>query len=569
MGSPDSRRRLPSSSSSSSSSFSGLGPCVARPGVGRSRVGRARLGSTLRAFAIVVATSVVTVAGGAALADVFHLKSGGKIEGVLQGEEDGEYVIKTRVGTQRLAKSDVVRIERKESVRERYERRRGALDEDDVDAVIELAEWCRRERLVGEAEALFERAVELDPTREAAQKALGRVQHRGEWMTPAERDERVRREAIADKRASGLVEYEGEWVTVEERDARMQGLVFFEGMWRPPSQVQEMKGLVQDENGAWVHRDALAARAEAAELEKKLGVSLTLSERDSIIVMSALPDRHVDELAEKLSEGYRRFHETFGIDEDLLDRRLLPVLEVRERRKFQLYLDHFAEKHEMTEAWLSVAREASGTYHFDPPFIADFQAGRAEEHLVNSAVNKLGRILANRWYPNFNYLPAWYEEAIAVWLEVEVCGNCTTYYLGSPGVRNKGRYQQRKPDVSKRFDPNKGWILHGEWIARLKDAVETDSDTALQRLIHLEANEMGSLDIAKCWSFLDWLVRRDAQKFAAFVRELRSRLPRYERRMNTREYVEIQRKAFRTIYDRRLGELENEWQTEALGVDPK
>ena len=520
-------------------------------------------------MAFALGLAFLSIAPAIALGDVFHLKSGGKLEGTLQGEEGGKYIIKTRVGTQRIAKSDVARIERKESVRDRYARERKRLDENDVEAVIALAEWCRRERLVAEAKALFERAVELDPTREKAQKALGRVEHRGEWMTPEERDERARREAAAEKRASGLVEYEGEWVTAEERDARMQGLVFFEGQWRPPALVQEMKGFVQDENGAWVHRDALAARKEAEDLEQKLGVALTVSEGDSIIVMSALADKHVDEVAEKLSEGYRKFHETFGIDEDLLDRRLLPVLEVRERRKFQLYLDHFAEKHQMTEGWLSVAREASGTYHFDPPLIADFQAGRSEEHLVNSAVNKLGRILANRWYPNFNYLPAWYEEGIAVWLEVEVCGNCTTYYLGSPGVRNKGRYQQPKPDVSKRFDPNKGWILHGEWIARLKDAVETDADTAMQRLIHLEANEMGSLDVAKCWSFLDWLVRRDPEKFSDFVRELRGRLPRYERRMNTREYVEIQRNAFRAVYDRRLGGLENEWQVEALGVKLK
>ncbi len=497
-------------------------------------------------------------------ADIIHLKNGGKVEGTVESESGGVLTVKTRFGRQKIPRANVDRIEKAERTIDVYERKRKALDEKDAKAVFALAQWCRENSLSKQARTLLERTVTLDPRHEEAQTALGNVLHEGEWMTPEERAAAIERAADAEKRARGLVLYEGEWVPKEVRDAKEQGLVQFEGRWISPEELRVLRGLVQDEEGQWVHRDALAARAEAKRLEKELGLRLRLHDTDHFLVRSALDKKHIQALGEALEKGHTVFHRTFGIEKDLLKHRLLPVIEVEERRKFQQFLEIFAKDHEMSEAWLGVAQQAIGTYHFDPPLIAEYLGSRSTDYLVNGAVNKLGRILANLFYYNFNYLPAWFEEGMAVWLEVEVCGNCTTYYLGAPSASARGRYSKPKPDVSKRFDPNKGWILHGEWILMLRDAVDAEEDTPIHRLLYMEATEFGSLDIAKCWSFIDYWVREEPENFVAFIRLIREKMPRYNSAMTPRQISEIQEKAFKEAFGRRLIELEEEWESEAL-----
>lgn len=520
--------------------------------------------SFVHAIAVLFVAALVVFASSFVDADIIHLKNGGKIEGTVEGESDGVLTVKTRFGRQKIPRANVERIEKAANTIDVYKQKRKALDETDAEAVFALATWCRENSLSKQARALFEKTVEVDPKHARAHKALGHVRHEGEWMRPEERDAALERAADAEKRAQGLVLYEGEWVAKEVRDAKEQGLVQFEGRWVSPEELRVLRGLVQDEEGNWVHRDALAARAEAERLEKELGVRLRLHDTEHFLVRSALDKKHIQALGEALEKGHRVFHTTFGIQKDLFKHRLLPVIEVKERRKFQDFLEIFAKDHEMSEAWLGVAQQAIGTYHFDPPLIAEYLGSRAEQNLVNGAVNKLGRILANLFYYNFNYLPAWFEEGMAVWLEVEVCGNCTTYYLGAPGSSARSRYSKPKPDVSKRFDPNKGWILHGEWILMLRDAVEAEEDTPIHRLLYMEATEFGSLDIAKCWSFIDYWVREDPKSFVKFIRLIREKMPRYNSAITPRQASEIQEKAFKEAFGRRLIELEDEWKSEAL-----
>ena len=153
-----------------------------------------------------------------------------------------------------------------------------------------------------------------------------------------------------------------------------------------------------------------------------------------------------------------------------------------------------------------------------------------------------------------------------MWLEVEVRGDCTTYYLGSPGTSARSRYQKNKPDLSKRFDSSRGWILHGEWISRLKDAAGEGKDTPMHDLLIREAAELDSLDVAKCWSFVYYLIQKDVDTFESFIREIRMKLPRYESSLTPREKRDIQRRAFEEIYDMRVIELEEEWKEKALGI---
>jgi len=492
-----------------------------------------------------------------ASADILHLKSGGKIEGKVVGEKDGVLVVRTRFGTQRIPRADVLRIEKKATLEEEYEARASGLDPEDGAGHLALARWCRENGLPGRARTHFERVVALDPANAEAQEALGRVQHDGRWVTPEEKAELERRREIAEKRAQGLVLYEGRWVTKEEREAREKGLVFWDGVWRSPDEVRRAQGYVEVD-GEWVHRDTLANRAEIQEIEKRLGLRLKLEDSEHFSVRSELSPEHIEELVRDLEKGWKVFHQTFAIEGDLLKGRKIPVVEVIEPNRFQEFLGYFAERNGLSDQWLRVARAAQGIYHYDPLLIADSLSGRNPLDLVNSAVNKLGKILGNLHHANYNYLPAWYEEGIGVWLEVEVRGNCYTYTLGGPGSGARGKYK-RPDDVGKRFDRSTGWILIGEWEEMLRQEVHEGRDTLLERLLSLELAELSTMDVAKSWSIVRFLLRRDRDKFDAFLARIRHDLPRYESNITPRERTEIQRRAIEEIYGMRVLQLEEDW----------
>jgi hypothetical protein len=148
-------------------------------------------------------SSVVLLAGvlacAAARADVVYLKNGKSIEGKVT--VDGDRVkVEIPHGTVSFPRAKVLRIEKRESRIEVYDRKYAALTADDSKARLALAEWCVREGMGNRREALLREVLEIDPENAEARKLLGYVKHDGEWVTPAERF-----------RAMGLEEFEGRW----------------------------------------------------------------------------------------------------------------------------------------------------------------------------------------------------------------------------------------------------------------------------------------------------------------------------------------------------------------------
>ncbi|MHC4916155.1 MAG: hypothetical protein ACYTGB_11765 [Planctomycetota bacterium] len=139
------------------------------------------------------------LAAAAARADVVYLKNGKSIEGKVTVEGD-RVVVEIPHGTISFPRAKVLRIERRESRIEVYERKYAALPEKDAAARLTLAEWCAREGLGNRREGLLREALDVDPENAEARKLLGYVRHNDRWVTPAEKF-----------RAMGLQEFEGRW----------------------------------------------------------------------------------------------------------------------------------------------------------------------------------------------------------------------------------------------------------------------------------------------------------------------------------------------------------------------
>jgi predicted esterase len=89
-----------------------------------------------------------------AAADTLHLKSGGKVEGKIVGEENGRYRVQLAKGEILVAKEDVVKIEYGPAPVEELEKRRKTLDPKDAKAVVELAKWAASKGFSEEALAI-------------------------------------------------------------------------------------------------------------------------------------------------------------------------------------------------------------------------------------------------------------------------------------------------------------------------------------------------------------------------------------------------------------------------------
>ena len=102
--------------------------------------------------------------GSHSCADVFHLAEGGQVVGQLvESGEDGQYVVKSKLGgIVTLTKEQVEDVEKQSEHQQNYEARSRALP-DTVAAHRSLADWCKQNSLSDLADHHLQRILELDP----------------------------------------------------------------------------------------------------------------------------------------------------------------------------------------------------------------------------------------------------------------------------------------------------------------------------------------------------------------------------------------------------------------------
>lgn len=219
-------------------------------------------------LAVAVFSVSLMVASTTATADIFHLKSGGKVEGKLVSQDATSYTVQTKFGSQTLQKSDVDRVEEKafsggdaSAKKAEYKERLGKTDPRDANAHYELGMWAKNNKLTKEANKSFRKAIQLDQNHEGANKALGRVQYEGLWVSPGEAKRLNAEKANEEYRAKGLVQYKGEWVKKSDIEHIEAGKVKYEDkdagttQWVTKDELKKLEnGLVQYD-GRWMSKD--------------------------------------------------------------------------------------------------------------------------------------------------------------------------------------------------------------------------------------------------------------------------------------------------------------------------
>jgi hypothetical protein len=157
--------------------------------------------------------AIVAIALAAAplFADDVHLRGGGQITGEIVEQTADSVTVNIGGGTMSVRMSSVVRIERSTSPIQEYRARAGSIRAGDAEAWRELARWAESQALATAAGEAWSKVVAIVPDDPEANRALGRVELDGRWITEEE-----------SYRARGYVEFEREWMTPGERQAILE-----------------------------------------------------------------------------------------------------------------------------------------------------------------------------------------------------------------------------------------------------------------------------------------------------------------------------------------------------------
>jgi hypothetical protein len=161
-----------------------------------------------RSIVLLVAAALCAPAG----ADVVYLKNGNRVEGeVSPGTKPGSIKVALDKGLEiEFAKEDIREVEKKKSPAKEFDEKLAALPPDDVDALLELADWARERKLRSKEETVYKKVLEIDPDDPVARREMGFVVFKNRWVKESEL-----------KSKHGLVQFRGDWVTPEEKERRI------------------------------------------------------------------------------------------------------------------------------------------------------------------------------------------------------------------------------------------------------------------------------------------------------------------------------------------------------------
>ena len=190
-----------------------------------------------------------------ARADEVYTRSGGHLTGEIVERGPRSLVVDIGIGRVELPLSYVDRIVPGEAPITAYRRRAQELPADDVHGWLSLGRWARENDLGAQSAEAFEHVVSRDPDNPAAQKALGRVNVGGAWMTIEESYE-----------ARGLVRFDGRWVSPDERDASLAERA---EAWRRAREASDEQARVRETEARLRAAEAEARIAEAQAREQE------------------------------------------------------------------------------------------------------------------------------------------------------------------------------------------------------------------------------------------------------------------------------------------------------------
>ena len=426
------------------------------------------------------------------LADVVELKSGRRLEGEIVKESADAIEIKTRFGTQSIARSDIASVDKGDTPEVALGKDIAALEDSDAEGHYQAALRANKLGQRKQYQQLLERAAEIDPQHVEANEALGRVLYKGRFVAPLERDRLEQESRAAEMLAQGLVEFQGRFVTPEEKVNLDQGLVLRNGEWVDQDEAQRRDGFVRVD-GRWIRGEDHAADELRTEASRVTGTPLILVKTAHIAVYSDIGQEFAEKLAKLMEKGYVSFTREFQTGQSLewLGGQRVDLFAFKVRFAYQKFVDYLGQDLGMGAAWAGRARKVVSIYRVNPHGLAaTYMANKGQKFTAAHCANMLGHVLINRYRNEGQMLPPFFDEAFAALMEFDLLGRNVVFSLGS------GRY-----DRTIQADDNL-FFEDGKWAEALRQAMRSLSDTPLDQAVRRDHGQLLQLDIAKGMALL-------------------------------------------------------------------
>jgi len=465
--------------------------------------------------------ALLLVTARAAFADVLLLDDGRRVEGKIVEETATEVKIKTNFGTLTFKKSEIEKITREKTRDEIYDERLAACKT--AQDFYELGLWCEENKLRRRAEGLYEKAIGVDPDHAPSRGKLGFVKYKGEWMTPAERDERAAADFAKEMLEQGLVEHEGEWVTPDEKAKLERGLMNLDGRWVTREEYMKRKGL-GEWNGEKMPLEKALAHAAADGFSEGAEGEVNYHVGAQGVVIGMLPDADLEAIALGLDKTRAWFDEAFGNKAGLkMFGGRLPELYVfgeGEDRHYPHAIEWTSGRSNyVPEGWDKAVSATLGYTWVDPIALSAARQGpRGVQDLYGHCYHNMGHMLVGRLLYDGRMLPPWYEEGVAALAEMRTHGVNKVFCRSSVYAYEGSQSDTKRPD----FDD--AVMRDGSWRHALKGALERGETRPFDKLAQLPFSQMTTLDIAQSMAIVEWLESQPGA-LVKFHRSLRRSAP--------------------------------------------
>ena len=469
-------------------------------------------GAAVVAAAVGVTLGIGLLCGaGAARADLVTTKDGKTFEGKVTVADADHVVIETTFeGTKEVLRSAVKSVDTttpplRSQLAYRLEHAAG-----DAAALTALVDWAKSMGFSKEIDDVWKALVAADPKNTKAHKALGHVKVGEVWMTPEEKAAADKAAEEAALRAKGLVPYDGRWVTPEEKAALEKGLKKDGDDWVTEDEWHRRRGETKVGRD-WVRVGEKEGKAHAEAIATALSVSLEYLWGPHVDVVHELKPEEGKAVLDGAEKAITAFRSLLKPGEkDGLEGWRIEIGCFQKPPTYARYVARFADENGVAkmkgfEGWARQAGRMPSFWWSDPVAAVGTSLSRDPVKTVVSTVcHDLVLVLLSRYKFNYRFSSLWLQEGIAYQAEMASIGYSTTYTVG------RGKSAASGLDLS-------AWQQSGKWKESLKTQVAAGQDSPLSRLTSAKAGELTLVDLVKCWSVVDWLVRLDPKKFKTFL----------------------------------------------------
>ena len=429
-----------------------------------------------RALALLTAFVVLGCCVSNAHGDVLELTDGTKLDGRVFKEEGGFVFVKTLQRVERIEAGKIKSREPGESAVEKYEKLKVAAEKEPITAA---ALWDLYQ---------FQAAhlAELPPeTAKQNERLLPRILKK-------EPDH------VGAREAAGQVMFQGEWVKKSDL-ARLQ---------------------------------AEAAKEKVrVEWQTRLGVAVAIYEADHFTLVDNTGDKDLAARGKTLDQAYETLSRVTGIEQLWKDKCV--VVTIKDYDPFCKAVDGFKGECNIPDYIVTAAKDrATGGLWRHTPYALQLRwPSSGTESMWSAIVHNCAHVAVwTFWYSGATggrawekkVPPAWIEEGLGAWLEIEVMGQQVSTCMGTSrkaaepktgGTSDKD--PRKKKDPKKNADSLREAV--NEYKQRCKDAIEADDFPPMRQFLTYEVGDLGPKEEGGVLGLVTWLMQTDAEKFKAVL----------------------------------------------------